>query len=62
MSDGSRDERLVAQVGGAEEDSGAIFRPGDIFHRPANSRHGFRALPGEPFLFAVILHGGFELT
>lgn len=47
--------------GRAEEDGGDVWLPGDLVVREADSVHGFRALGDEPYLFAVVLHGGIEL-
>lgn len=50
------DEWALVLSGAAEElGSGATWLPGDLVHRPAGSRHAFRATGREPFVFAVIL-------
>jgi putative transcriptional regulator len=47
--------------GGAEESDGSSWQPGDLVVREADSVHAFRALAGEPLLFAVVLERGIEL-
>ena len=49
-------------AGSAREDGGEIWLPGDVVVRAAESVHGFCALGDEPYLFAVVLHGGIELA
>jgi putative transcriptional regulator len=47
--------------GRAEEDeTGAVWEPGDLVHRAADSVHAFRVLGDEPFVFAIVLHDGIE--
>jgi len=46
--------------GSAVEDSGQTFEPGDLVHRGDGSRHTFRSIGDEPYVFAVVLHGGFN--
>jgi len=53
--------QLILQGRAEELDSGDIWVPGDLVHRPAGSKHRFRALGDEPFVFAVILHAPIEL-
>jgi anti-sigma factor ChrR (cupin superfamily) len=55
-------EWTLVLAGSAREDGGEVWRPGDLVVREADSVHGFRALDDEPYLFAVVLHGGIELT
>lgn len=54
------DEWSLVLAGRAEEDSGSVWLPGDLVHRPAGSAHGFRTLGDEPFVFAVAVHDGIE--
>ena len=54
------DERSLVLSGSAEESGGARWEPGDLVHRPAGSVHWFRAVGSEPYVFAVVLHGGIE--
>lgn len=53
--------QLILQGRAEELESGDIWEPGDIVHRPPGSKHRFRALGDEPFVFAVILHAPIEL-
>jgi quercetin dioxygenase-like cupin family protein len=46
---------LVLSGSAEEEDSGAVWLPGDLVHRPSGSRHAFRVTSAEPLVFAVIL-------
>ncbi len=54
------DEWAFVLQGNAEEDSGRVWRPGDLVRNPAGSVHAFRALGPEPFVFAVVLHDGID--
>lgn len=54
------DEWSLVLQGRAEEDTGVIFEPGDLVLRNERTAHSFRALGPEPFVFAVVLHGGFH--
>ena len=45
--------------GEVTEDSGKIYRPGDIVFKDQASQHSFVASSDQPFLFFVI-HGGLE--
>jgi len=57
------DEWSLVLSGEAEEEAtGARWSPGDLVHRPEGSAHAFRVVSREPFVFAVVLHGGIELT
>jgi len=47
--------------GSAEESDGSLWQPGDLVIRETDSVHGFRALEGEPLLFAVVLEAGLEI-
>lgn len=52
------DEWALVLSGAAEEvGTGSTWLPGDLVHRPAGSRHAFRATGREPFVFAVLLEG-----
>lgn len=55
-------EWVFVLAGSAEEDGGDLWLPGDLVIREADSIHGFRASAHEPYLFAVVLHGGIELV
>ena len=52
---------LVLQ-GRCIEHTGIISRPGDLVHKSTGSRHSFRVLDDEPFVFAVVLYGGFQIV
>jgi quercetin dioxygenase-like cupin family protein len=49
------DESNLVLQGYARDDKGNILRAGDLFHLPAGSRHSFRILGDESFIFAVVL-------
>lgn len=53
-------EWTLVLAGRAEEDGGEIWLPGDLVVREGGSIHGFRCVGDEPYLFAVVLHGGIE--
>lgn len=53
-------EWTLVLAGGAEEAGGAIWLPGDLVVKEAETVHAYRALDDEPFLFAVVLHEGIE--
>lgn len=46
--------------GRALENSGEEFLPGDLVFRDEGSHHSFRSTGEEPYLFAVVLYGGFH--
>lgn len=48
-------------AGSAMEDGGEVWLPGDLVIREEDSVHGFRAVGDEPYLFAVVLHGGIDV-
>ncbi len=52
---------LVLQ-GQCIEHTGIISRPGDLVHKSTGSKHSFRVLDDEPFVFAVVLYGGFQIV
>jgi anti-sigma factor ChrR (cupin superfamily) len=54
------DEWVSVLQGLAREDSGRIFRPGDLIHRAPGTTHTFRTSGDEPFVFAVVLFEGLE--
>ena len=56
------DEWAFILQGCAEEDSGAVWRPGDLVHQPAGSTHAFRVVGNEPFVFAVVLYEGLDMV
>jgi quercetin dioxygenase-like cupin family protein len=57
------DEWSLVLAGEAEEEgTGERWAPGDLVHRAAGSVHAYRAVGREPLVFAVLLHGGIELT
>lgn len=56
------DEWSLNLQGRAREDGGRIFEPGELIHRAPGSRHGFRSIGDEPYVFAVVLYGGFHPT
>jgi putative transcriptional regulator len=56
------DEWNFVLAGRAEEEGGEVWEPGDLALRSAGSQHAFRAAGPEPLLFAVVLHGGIEVT
>jgi quercetin dioxygenase-like cupin family protein len=49
-------------AGAGMEDGGDTWLPGDLVIREAGSVHGYRAVGDEPYLFAVVLHGGIDLV
>jgi len=53
---------LVLSGEAEEEETGERWSPGDLVHRPEGSAHAFRVVSREPFVFAVVLHGGIELS
>jgi quercetin dioxygenase-like cupin family protein len=55
------EEWTLALSGIGEEDTGELWLPGDLTVREAGSVHGYRAAGDEPYLFAVVLHGGIEI-
>ncbi len=56
------DEWSLVLAGSAEEEgTGATWSPGDLVHRGPGSAHAFRALGGDPFVFAVVLTGGIQV-
>lgn len=54
------DEWAFVLQGSAREDTGRLWEPGDLVHNPAGSRHSFRVLSPEPFLFFVVVHEGID--
>lgn len=54
------DEWSLNLQGRAREDGGRIFEPGDLVHRGPGSRHAFQSIGDEPYVFAVVLYGGFH--
>jgi quercetin dioxygenase-like cupin family protein len=48
--------------GSALEDGGDVWLPGDLVVRDEENVHGYRAIGDEPYLFAVVLHGGIEVV
>jgi quercetin dioxygenase-like cupin family protein len=44
-----------------EEETGAVWSPGDLVRCPPGSAHAFRALGAEPFVFAVVLTNGIRI-
>lgn len=48
-------------AGSAEESDGSLWQPGDLLVRETDSVHGYRALEGEPLLFAIVQEGGLEI-
>ena len=48
--------------GAAEEDSGDLWLPGDLVLRDPETCHGYRVLPDESILMAVVLEGGIEVV
>jgi anti-sigma factor ChrR (cupin superfamily) len=48
--------------GAAEEDSGELWLPGDLVLREPETVHGYRVLPDEPVLFAVVLEDTIEIV
>lgn len=54
------DEWAFVLQGTAREDSGRLWAPGDVVQSPEGSRHSFRALGPQPFVFVVAVHGGIE--
>jgi hypothetical protein len=49
-------------AGTAVEDTGATWLPGDLLIREEGTAHAYRSVGDEPYLFAVVLHGGIELV
>jgi quercetin dioxygenase-like cupin family protein len=47
--------------GAAEENSGELWLPGDLVLREPGTVHGYRVLPDEPVLFAVVLEDTIEV-
>ena len=58
---GGEEAAFVLAGEAEEEDTGVVWRPGDVVLRAAQTVHAFRALGDVPFVFAVVLHGGFEI-
>lgn len=58
---GADEWSLVLSGEAEEEDTGQVWRPGDLVHRPAGSVHAFRVTSEAPFVFAVVLDGEIEL-
>jgi putative transcriptional regulator len=48
--------------GAAEEDSGCLWLPGDLLLRGPETCHGYRVLPDQPVLFAVVLEARIEVV
>ncbi len=44
------------------EHTGIIGRTGDLVHKSTGSKHFFRVLDYEPFVFAVVLYDGFKIA
>jgi quercetin dioxygenase-like cupin family protein len=55
-------EWSFALAGTGMEDGGEMWLPGDLVIREPGSVHGYRAAGDEPYLFAVVLHGGIDLV
>lgn len=47
--------------GSAEDNHGAIWRPGDVVVRASDHVHSFRARPGPDFLFLVVAQQGIQI-
>ena len=56
------DEWSFALQGLAQEDTGRLWRPGDLVHSSAGTSHSYRSIGDEPFVFAVVLYGGIRFT
>jgi quercetin dioxygenase-like cupin family protein len=57
------DEWVLVLAGEAEEEgTGQRWAPGDLVYRAPGSAHAYRVVSREPLVFAVVLHGGLELT
>ena len=55
------EERILFLAGGVEHDDGSVADAGMLVESAAGSAHGFRVLPGEPCIAAVLVQGGVEL-
>jgi quercetin dioxygenase-like cupin family protein len=56
------DEWSFVIQGLGEEDTGRLWRPGDLVQSSAGSSHAYRSIGDEPFVFAVVLYGGIRFT
>lgn len=54
-------ERILFLAGGVEHDDGSTADAGTLVASATGSAHGFRVLPGQPCIAAVLLQGGVEL-
>jgi len=51
----AKESNLILQ-GEARDDQRKAYKPGDIFDFTAGSRHSFRCISDDPFIFAVVLY------
>lgn len=54
------DEWTLVLQGRAREDDGEELVVGDLVHRAPGTRHTITAVGDEPYVFAVVLYGGFH--